>query len=300
MAEKPATERTEQPTARKLSKARDKGQVPQSQELPSVATIAALVLILALSAPYLMSWFNAQLKQGLSCQTSMFADGKSFSDFINGKIIDLMAVTLPLLAAILVGSTLASVAVSGLNFAPDALSLKWNAINPAAGLQQLMNSRSLVHLGVSVAKLLFVSVVAWLYIHSRLDTFAALRWAWSSEILTAIAQIILGLMIRLCIALLVIAAADVFYQRWKYIQDLKMTRQEIKEEHREVEGSPEVKSRIRKIQIEMTRKRMLQEVPKANVVLVNPTHVAVALRYDAKTTESPVVVAKGADNLAEK
>ena len=107
-------------------------------------------------------------------------------------------------------------------------------------------------------------------------------------------------MVRVGIALLFIGVADAFYQKWKYLQDLKMTRQEVKRERRDIEGSPEVKSRIRRLQVEMTKKRMLQEVPKANVVLVNPTHVAVALRYDAKTMEAPVLVAKGADNVAEK
>lgn len=107
-------------------------------------------------------------------------------------------------------------------------------------------------------------------------------------------------MIRICIALLVIGIADTIYQKWKYIDGLKMTRQEIKQEHKDMDGSPEVKSRIRRIQIQMAMKRMLQDVPKASVVLVNPTHVAVALRYETKTMESPVVVAKGADHLAEK
>jgi flagellar biosynthetic protein FlhB len=152
----------------------------------------------------------------------------------------------------------------------------------------------------SILKLFFVSIIVWLYIRSNLDAFAAIRWAWSAQILAAMAKIILGLMIRVCIALLVIAIADVLYQKWKYTEDLKMTRQEVKEERKEVEGSPEVKKRIRKIQFEMTLRRMLQEVPKASVVLVNPTHVAVALRYEPKTMEAPVMVAKGADHMAEK
>jgi flagellar biosynthetic protein FlhB len=107
-------------------------------------------------------------------------------------------------------------------------------------------------------------------------------------------------MIRVCIGLLVIGIADFAYQKWKYIDELKMTRQEIKEEHRETEGPPEIKSKIRQIQIQLTRKRMLRDVPKANVVLVNPTHIAVAVRYDTKTMDAPVVVAKGAGELAEK
>jgi len=157
-----------------------------------------------------------------------------------------------------------------------------------------------VRLLTAVLKLLFVAIVVWFYLRDRLDTLAALRWAWSTEILTVIGKMVFGMMIRVCIALLVIGVADAFYQKWNYIKELKMTKQEVKEEYRDIEGSPEVKSRIRRIQIEMTRKRMLREVPKAKVVLVNPTHVAVALQYEAKAMEAPTVVAKGAGHLAEK
>jgi len=139
-----------------------------------------------------------------------------------------------------------------------------------------------------------------MYLQSRLDQLAAIRWAYSAAILAVIAKTTLGMLIRVGIALIVIATIDVLFQRWKHTQELKMTRQEVKLDRKDSDGSPEVKSRIRRIQIEMTQKRMLQEVPKANVVLVNPDHVAVAIRYDVKTMNTPVVVSKGADHLAEK
>jgi flagellar biosynthetic protein FlhB len=157
-----------------------------------------------------------------------------------------------------------------------------------------------VHLATSIAKLVFISIIVWLYLRDKLDTFATLRWAWSTELMAAIAKLIFGLCIRACIALLAIGIADAFYQKWKYVQELKMTRQEVRQEHKDLEGSPEIKARIRRIQIQMSMKRLLAEVPKANVILVNPTHVAVALRYEAKTMEAPVLLAKGADYLAEK
>jgi len=300
MAEQPAAEKTEQPTPRRLEKARQKGQVPQSQELTSVATLLVLVMMVALLAPSLLEWFIVRMKQGLMCQTNVFADSKSFLNFTNGKIVDLMLVICPILAALFAGSILACIAISGLNFAPEGIQLKWSSINPVSGLEKLVNARSLVRLITSIAKLFFVSIIVWLYLRSKLDTLAPLRWAWSAQIIATIARIILGLMIRIGIALLVIGIADAFYQKWKYIQELKMTRQEVKQERRDTEGLPEVKSRIRRIQFEMSAKRISAEVPKASVVLVNPTHVAVALRYDAKTMESPVLVAKGADHLAEK
>jgi flagellar biosynthetic protein FlhB len=300
MPEKPAAERTEQPTRKKLDRARKKGQVPQSQELTSIVTLLALIMIVALLAPSLLRWSVMQVKNGMSCENAVFADSRTFTSFINTKILESILVVCPILAALFAGSVLACAAISGLNFAPDAISLKFSQLNPVTGFGKLVNARSMVKLLVSIFKLLFVSLVVWFYLKSRLDMLANLRWAWSAQILAVIAKIILGLMIRVGIALLVIGVADAFYQKWKYIQELKMTRQEVKRERKDTEGSPEVRSRIRRLQFEMVRKRMLQEVPKASVVLVNPTQFAVALRYDAKKMEAPVVVAKGADQLAEK
>ncbi len=295
-----AAERTEQPTARRLSKAKSKGQVPQSQELTSTVTLLVLMAMIALLAPKLLQWFMLQIRQGMSCENGVFADSRGFLDFVSRKTVDMTLVIYPILVALVAGSFMASVAVSGLNYSPGALEFKFSQFNPITGLQKLVNARSLVKLLLSVLKLLFISLIVWFYLRSRLDMLAALRWAWSAQILVVIAKIILGLMIRIGIVLLAMGIADAYYQKWKYIQELKMSKQEVKEELRDTIGSPEVKSRIRQMQFQAALKRMLQEVPKASVVLVNPTHVAVALHYDAKTMESPVMVAKGADHLAEK
>jgi len=300
MADKPVAEKTEQPTPKRLKTAREKGQVAQSQELPAAVSIVMLVMVLALSAPALLQWFIMQMKQGMSGQVGVFADSNTFINFINTKIISSTVAMCPILAALFVGSVLSCVVVGGLNFAPQAVNLKFDAINPIKGFERLFNVKSAVKLGVSIAKLIIVSIIVWLYLQSRVEALASLRWSWSAQTMVAISKMIFAMLIRVCAALLVIAAIDVFFQKWKYTKDLKMTKQEVKRERKDTDGSPEVKSRVRRIQIEMARKRMLQEVPKANVVIVNPTHVAVALRYDAKTMEAPIMVAKGADHLAEK
>ncbi len=300
MAEKPAAEKTHYPTYRKLQKARQRGHLPQSQELMSVATLLVLVAMVALLGPSLMKWFIVQIKHGMSCENIVFSNTEAFMAFIGGKTADLILVILPVLAALFVGAILAGVAVSGLNFAPEAIELKFDKLNPVEGFGKLINGRSIVKLLASILKLLCVSLVMWFYIRSKLDVFAALRWTWSTQMLAVTAKLILGLLIRVGVLLLVIGIADAIYQKWKYIHDLKMTRQEAKQDRKDTEGSPEQKSRIRRIQIEMASRRMLREVPKASVVLVNPTHVAVALRYEAKGMEAPVMVAKGADHLAER
>jgi len=300
MAENSAAERTEQPTPRRLEKARAKGQVPQSEELTSIVTILVLVAAIALLRSNLMQWMQAEVRDGMSCRSSVFADTQTFLGFVNTKILSVLLVMTPMLAAITVASVATCIGVGGLNFAPSAIEFKFDQLNPVSGFGRLVNGRSLVRLVTSILKLILVALIAWNYLWDKLPVLASLRWAWSGQMLAAIAQIILGLMIRIGIALLVVGLADVFYQKWKYTHDLKMTRQEVKQERKESEGSPEVKGRIRRIQYETAARRMLQEVPKATVVLVNPTHVAVALRYEAKAMDAPVMLAKGADELAER
>jgi len=126
------------------------------------------------------------------------------------------------------------------------------------------------------------------------------QWLWPVDMPGAIAGPVVGVVIRICIALIAVALIDVAYQKWKYIKDMRMTKQELKEEHKETDGSPEIKSKIRQKQIAIASKRMLEEVPKADVILVNPTHVAVAIRYDSAVSDAPVVKAKGGDHMCEK
>ena len=300
MAEQPAAEKTHYPSFRKLQKARERGHLPQSQELMSVATLLALVAMLALLAPSMTKWFTEQIRHGMSCENNVFSNPEAFIAFVKGKTADFMLVILPILAVLFVIAILAGAAISGLSFSPGAVQIKLNRLNPAEGFGKLVNAQSIVKLLASILKLIGVSLVVWLYIKSKLTVFAELSWTFSAQMLAVTGRLILGVLIRVGIVLLVIAIADAFFQKWKYIHDLKMTRQEAKQDRKDTEGSPEVKGRIRRIQVEMASRRMLKEVPRASVVLVNPTHFAVALRYDAKEMDAPVVVAKGADLMAEK
>jgi len=300
MAEQPAAEKTEQPTPKKLQKAREEGQLPQSQEMLSVASLLVLVGALVLMAPTLMEWFKVQMRQGCSGNFLIFSDNLSLIRFVNSKIIDVFMVIWPILAALVACSILTGVGISGFNFTVKAVRLQWDKISPSNGLKNFFNSKTVVQLILSIAKLFLIGLIVWLYLDAKRETLACLRWAWSEQIVVAMAQIILGLLIRIGIALLILAIADVIYQKWKYNKDLMMTRQEVKQERKDYEGSPEVKRHVRKVQFEMTLRRISVEVPKADVVLVNPTHVAVALRYDSETMEAPELIVKGADNLAEK
>lgn len=300
MADKPAAERTEQPTGKRLEKARAKGQVPHSQEIDSFASIIVLVVATFFLAGGFNKWCIKEIIDGVSCDTQMFANSAAFASYVNGKIISTTLVMLPFLASLTIASIVANFLVGGMTFSFDAIELKLDAINPASGMSNLVNMKSMVNLVLSTAKLIFVGLIVWWYLRSRMDEFVSLRWAWSAEMMASISKLIFGLLIRMCVGLLIIGLIDMFYQKWKYIDDMKMTKQEVKQENKETEGSPEIKSRIRRIQIEGARKRMLREVPKATVILVNPTHVAVALKYDSKKMQAPVLLAKGADLMAEQ
>jgi len=300
VAEKPASEKTEKPTYRRLQKAKKDGQVAHSEELPAAASILVLILVLVLVSPAMLNSFILQMREGMSGEISVFADSGAFIGFFNKIILNSVLIVLPVFAALAAGSIASCIVVSGLNFSSKPVVPNFDAVNPVKGFGKLFNVKSIVKLGISIAKLIFISIIVWKYLQGRIEELAAIRWAWTAQIVAAIAKIIYGMLLRISVAILIIAALDVLFQKWKYIKDLMMTKQEIKQERRDSDGSPELKSRLRRIQIDMAKKRMLQEIPKANVVLVNPTHVAVALRYDPKTMEAPIMVAKGADHIAEK
>lgn len=292
--------KSEKPTPKRLKKAREEGQVAQSQEFASVVTLIVMLTAVGFLAKPLLGWAMTELKQGFSANNEVFANSGTFLTFVNSRVLIAFWIIAPILAALVVAGVMSNVVVSGPTFSSKAVSFKLSAINPAKGFQKIFGAKNGVKLITSILKLIFVGAVAWFYLHDKLETLAELRWAWSTMILTSIAKLILGLMIRVCIALLLLGLGDLVYQKWKYIKDLMMTKQEVKDERKETDGSPEVKNRIRKMQFQTALKRIVQEVPKASVILVNPTHYAVAVRYEAGTMESPVLLAKGVDHMAEK
>jgi flagellar biosynthesis protein FlhB len=301
MADKPAAERSEQPTAKKLYKARMDGQVPTSVELISALVLGAMLLTLYLTGTQLIQWFTGQIREGMACDRSMFMDPGAFAGFARDKVVAIVWVLAPSFIAITVASVAGSLMVSGFNIS-SKMAMKFNldALNPINGFQQFFSSRSLINLLLSIAKLIFIGIIVYAYLKDRLDDLAALRWVWSREFLSIMGGMIFGVVARILMAVGILAVFDVAYQKWKYIHDLKMTKQEVTQERKQEEGSPEVKRKLRLVQFEMVRKRMMQQVPKANVVLVNPTHVAVAIQYNSKEMNAPVVVAKGGDLMAEK
>ena len=300
MADKPASERTEEATPERLRKAREEGQIPRTEEVPSAIMIAALLLSLGMMGGGLYRWSAEQIRRGMAGGDGGRIGPVGLVASLRAEAGSALAVTVPFLIVAAAASVLSSLLSSGWAFSPKALQVKFERISPVRGFGQLFSGRSVVKLLISLAKLTAIVWVSWAFLSDRLAVLAALRWATPEGMIALTGQLVFGLMVRVGLVILVVAGIDLLYQRRKHKKDLRMTRQEVKEERKQYELSPEVRGRIRGLQIEMARKRMLQDVPTADVVLANPTHVAVALRYDTAKMNAPVVVAKGGDMMCEK
>jgi len=300
MADRPASEKTHPPTAERLRKARREGMIPQSQELPSALILGGLLLAAALAAADLWRWFVLQVHDGLA---GRLVDGLSADAFLylfRTKLTEALWAMAPFMLTAGVGSVLSGVLVGGWQLSPKAIGWKLNRLSPNAGFKQLLSARSAVHVLVALVKLVILVAIIAAYLRDRLGEVLALASATPVGTLAVSVQLVWGLLSRVTIALLAIAAADVLYQKWQYKRQLRMTREEVKEERRSHEASPLVKRRLLTLYFTLVQKRMLRQVPQADVVVTNPTHVAVALKYDAATMDAPTVLAKGADLLCEK
>jgi flagellar biosynthetic protein FlhB len=206
----------------------------------------------------------------------------------------------PLLMILFVVAAVAGVSQFGLVFSSEALSLKLEKLNPVEGVKRMFNLRSFVTLIMSLGKVALVLIVAYFSFKSELFASKAMAALSSGQVTSHICQASIDMMLRLAAVLLILALADYWYQRFQWEKDLRMTKQEVKEEMRDTDGDPHVKSKRRQIQRQLAMQRMMSEVPEAEVVVRNPTHFAVALKYDAEKDPFPYVVAKGMDRVAMK
>lgn len=262
--------------------------------------LGMFIIVLMLTAPGLYGWSLSQLQQTITIASSAKMDSGFFIEFINAKLLQSLVILVPFLVGAAAASVMASLASSGWAFSTKAISLKLERISPINGFKNLLSLKSLVHLLISLAKLTVILVILYVYLHDKMDRIMTLRWAELDGTMLETGRLVFGVLSRIVIGLVIIAGIDLLYQRWNYKKELRMTRQEVKEERKQYELAPEVKGRMRAIQIQMAKQRMLQEVPNADVVLANPTHVAVAIKYDSAKMDAPMVIAKGPDLLAQQ
>jgi flagellar biosynthetic protein FlhB len=293
-------ERTEQPSSKRREEARKQGQVPRSTELN-----AAAVLLLAGGGLHFMgarlgTQLHDLMRSGLSLSREESVDETRALGIFANEVLHALIACAPLLGLTLVAALLAPIAIGGWNLSFEALIPKFEKLDPAAGLARIFSPRSLVELAKAFAKFLFIAPVAAWLLWSHTGELMGLGAEPVDRALAHAATLAGHSFLVLAGTLGVIAAIDVPIQLWQHNQKLKMSRQELKEEAKESDGSPEMKGRIRRAQQELARRRMMQEVPKANVIVTNPTHFAVALQYDEKRMRAPIVVAKGADLIAAR
>lgn len=299
MADQANEDKTEQPTPKKREDARKKGQVAKSRDISSVAVLMAGLGALYLFGGYMHSHITDMMKHVFSLDPSAW--GVNELGALGGEIVfEFFAILAPVLVCVFLAGLAANAAQVGLYFSWEAAAPKFSKVNPISGLGRLFSKQSLVELAKSLAKLAVVGFVAFLTVKGEMDNLILLGQTETANILIYVLMISLKLFLRVGMIMVFIAALDYAFQKWNHEQQLKMTRQEVKDEYKQTDGDPMVKARIRRIQMEAARRRMMEEVPKADVIVTNPIHLAVAIKYDAMGMEAPKILAKGAGKVAEK
>lgn len=300
MAESSAQERTEEPTARRLQKAREEGQVPRSVELPGAAVVISALIALALAGSWLMHRLTGQFAAGFVFDRKTLERPMLLPTAMAEQLGVAFLVVLPVMLVTLVMAIAASFLSGGMLFSGKAVAPKASKLNPLQGLKRMFGTHALVELLKAILKFILVGGALWMSMAVRMDDILRVGSMALEPALALAGRVILESTLSVALALVVIAAIDLPYQRYSFTKRMRMTRQEIKDEMKDIEGRPEVKAQIRRRQREMANTRMLQRVKDADVVITNPEHFAVALEYDPSGDGAPVLVAKGADFMAAK
>lgn len=295
-----SSEKTEEPTQRRKEESRKKGQVAKSAELSSVFVILSAFVALRFASPYLYTGITGYMRHVLG---DLSFTGDFTVQSVHALIIDAGIVFLelvaPILLAVIAVSLLISILQVGFTFSPESVLPQFSRIDPISGFGRIFSKRTLVELVKSILKIIVVGYFIYRFIRQETVRIPGLMLSELTESFAVLSGIIYDLAFQIALVILVLAVLDYGYQWWEHMQNLKMSKQEVKEEMKQTEGNPQIKGKIREKQRAMAMRRMMTEVPKADVVVTNPTHFAVALKYESGM-EAPAVVAKGADFIAQR
>ena len=300
MAEDSGQERTEDPTAKRQKESREKGQVARSKELNTLAVVMVAAVGLLMLGPEMARKLMDLMVYNFTLEREVLYSTDSMGLHLLTSIRQGFGALGPLLLMLLVAALVGPVLLGGWLFSAKLLVPKGERLNPLAGLKRMFSIKALVELLKALAKFLVVLAMALVVLRMRKDDLLALGNEALPGAIFHSGWVLGTSLLLLASSLILIAAVDVPFQIWDNKQKTRMTKQEVRDEYKDSEGKPEVKSRVRQLQREMAERRMMGEVPKADVVITNPTHYAVALKYDPVHSGAPVVVAKGADFLAQK
>ena len=302
--EGPGGEKTEEPTAKKLSDARKEGQVARSQELVMAASLMALFLILKI----FVGWIGKRL---ISLFQKVYGVFEVFTgDEENGTVImmamlrevilDTIVILLPIFGAALLSAFVINVFQVKWQISLKPLQPKLNKFDPVSGLKKMFSADKIFELIKALLKIIIIGLLAYSTLKDKMNIIFHLIDMELGNAIVEIGDLVLSLGIKISAFYMIIGLADYIYQKMKFKKEMMMTKQEIKDEFKQTEGDPQVKGRIRQKMREAARRRMMQKLPEADVVITNPTHFACALKYDKTQNDAPVLIAKGADYLAEK
>jgi flagellar biosynthetic protein FlhB len=300
MAEPQFQEKTEPATPKRREDARRKGQVAKSRELASTAVLGATLLFSYFCGHWLVERLGRQLAASMAALGERTGSNAELAAWAWHGVRCYLALVLPVMGVLMAAAIIVNLLQVGFLFSADPLQPKWAKIDPFQGARRLLSRHSAVELGKSLGKIVLVGCVVFWTLEGELDELLPLTRMSCGQISTYLGKTVVKIIERSFWVMLVLAILDYAFQRWEFERNLKMTKQEVKEEYKQTQGDPQVKARIRSVQKTMARRRMMAEVPRADVVITNPEHVAVALRYDASIMAAPTVVAKGADLLAQQ
>ena len=298
MADSSSQNKTEQPTPRRLEKAREDGNVAFSGDLSTAILMCAGSLFFLIAGP----WFGESLLQILRDRLSHFYPEDfhylTASQLVGGAMEELAALVLPLAAGVAGVLIVAGATVTGFQLAVKPLVPDLNRLNPQKGFERIFSSRAVVRGLFSVAKVALMAVLAFFLIQSQMGKVAATAGASLEQTINVGWDLTTQLALAISAGMLAVGVSDLAFQQWKRFEELKMTRQEVLDEHKQDEGDPHLNARIKKVQREIVEKQMLKDVKTGHLTLKNPTHIAVTLRYDRAQDAAPIVVAKGEEDVA--
>jgi len=298
MANSDSGERTEEPTAKKLTDARNKGQIARSKELGTLFVLVGSAAGMMIVGPYLVDALSKVMKRLFSITRQEATDINALFAAISEAIVGLIAPLGWFFFIVFIAAFVGNILLGGMSFSAKAMAPKWSKLSPLAGFKRMFGTQAAVELVKSLLKFFVVFIVAYLLLYGLFDQILGLSLENIPTNFSHAANMLLWMFLTLTISLLIIAVVDAPYQVWNHKKQLKMTKQEVKDEMKNTEGNPEIKGRIRRAQYEMSQRRMMQDVPSADVVITNPTHYSVAIKYDVESGLAPQVVAKGIDQMA--
>ena len=300
MADEDDASKTEQPTGKKLSKAREKGNVAQSQEIKTWFILLGGAFGLVLFVPGMMRDVSLMGITFIETSHAIPFDFEHLRLMLSEVMLEMGLIVAPMFALLMFMAIVGNIGQVGLLWTTEKLKPNLSKFNIIKNAKQKMSLSALVEFAKGILKLLVVSVVAFGLVVPQLDDITLFPTMELSQLLERLHLIVIWLVIGTLAVLTVIAILDYVYQKYKFTKDMKMTKQEVKDEHKAAEGDPQIKARIRRLRVERFQQRMMAAVPEADVVITNPTHYAVALEYKIEEMPAPKLVAKGMDSLAQR